>query len=304
MVRSRKSAPEPEARPAVDAAAATDAKRVSKKRGTSPWLVILLLVVMVGAAAAYYFLVYKKDDTGQTTSKERPTDRTTKKPPVGLDVKKKPEPVPLPSATLVAGDPKKEDVLTMKAGPIIWSGDDGAAVAAGEAIAKIAGFNAEEAKIRSAAHDQKRYEKRIADWTKAKEIAQNDATIKRLEKDIQTETDKIAERQATIDAAQAIIDAHNIKAPSAGTLEMLVSKNERVIEGQTVAAIVGEPGTIAEFTAAKGKTYGVDQSAKVAKKAPGSVSVVCMVELFDAGKVTVACPAGSGLAVGDEVVLE
>lgn len=277
----------------------------AEKRGTSPVLVVLLLLVMVGGAAAYYFLVYKKDDTTQTTP-PKTTKGNTKDVKAGANKVKTGEnktPPSLPSATLTAGDPAKEDIVAMKAGPVLWSVEDGAAVAADDVLATIPGANAQIQKIKNAAHDQKRYKKRIVDWTADKEKA-NEAGKKTLDRKIARETKKIADRQATIDAAQAIIDAHTIKATASGTLELIAADRERVKEGQTVAAIAGEPSLVGEFTVAEGTTYTEEQTVQVASTAAGSAPVDCMVVEVEAGKVIVECDADSGLSVGDDVVLK
>jgi hypothetical protein len=304
----RKPELKPEPKPPVEPPVA-DPKPVKEKRGTSPVLVVLLLLVMVGGAAAYYFLVYKKEDAAQTKPPKKDNKKNVKD---GADkVKKRPGdkkgPTPkvatAPTAKLTAGEPSKEDVVAMKAGPVIWSVEDGAAVATDDVLATIPGSNAQVGKIKNAAHDQKRYRKRIADWTAEKANA-TEAHAKNLDKKIARETKKIADRQATIDAAQAIIDAHSIKSTASGTVEFIAANRERVKEGQTVAAIAGEPNLVAEFTAAEGKTYEADQTVKVAAKAEGSEAVECIVAAFDAGKVTVDCDADSGLSVGDDVVLK
>jgi multidrug efflux pump subunit AcrA (membrane-fusion protein) len=208
-------------------------------------------------------------------------------------VQVKPSPVaPEPSAVLALQGGGVELTAPID-GTVAWHIENGAEVQAGDVVAKLGGFQQAEAALQRAtkalAHDQER----LAFYTEKQNAA------------------KIAEKQALVDKDKAAIaDAEAklaqlvIKAPQAGTAQLLAGKGAKVTPGSPVVKIGGEPQLTATFNVGDAASqYVPDAACSVAAKGARDKQYACSVVSVENGAVTVRLVSGAQAAEGDEVTL-
>lgn len=285
----------------ADAASETDkaeprasgATHVAAPRSSAGLLVALLVIVALAAGAYYYYTNYMQ---------EKPA---APKPPPVAEVKPPPPPPPAPSAVMAEAEAPRVEVAAGKTGVVVWIVDIDTEVEAGAIVAKLRGIEATENKIRALEADIERYKRDIARAEKALAApnpteavkAKNQATIDKRNKDIEA---KLAE----IEAKNTEAEPFTIKAPTAGIVEASTNKNATLSEDTVVATLRGPDVITGVFTVPGDAAYVPGSSVEVSSKANPATRAACTAVAVEGAKVTVQCPAGGDISVGDQVVLK
>lgn len=271
------------------------ATKAPAKKGSSAGLMVVLVVLVAAVVGVYAFKdkIFGKDEAaaGQPTKPppKPPTTQAGTTPPA-------PKTPPPPPSAKLRSEGGSVDAAATQDGELAWVVENGAKVAAGEPIAKFAGFQKAEKDLDRAQKLLVEHSDRLAYYT---------------EKQNPT---KIAEKQALVDADKKAIAAAEqalaqsvVKAPVAGDVQLLAGKGAKVKAGDPIVRIGGDPQLVASFTVDKAALGGYEAGAAciVAAKASRDKELACVVDTVDAAAATVnvRLVPGSAAAEGDEVVL-
>jgi hypothetical protein len=263
-----------------------------KKSSSSVGLLLFLMVLLAGAVAVYFFRdkIFGGDEP--TEVKTRPT---TKKPGPATTrpVQPKPSPVAPPPTAVLALQGGGVELTATAEGTVAWHIENGAEVQAGDVVAKLAGFQQAENALARAQKALAEHTERLQFYTEKQNAA------------------KVAEKQAWVDkdkadiaAAEAKLAQLVLKAPQAGTAQLLAGKGAKVTAGSPIVKIGGEPQLTASFTVGEAASqYTPDAACSVAAKGARDKEYACSVVSVENGAVVVRLVSGAQAAEGDEVVL-
>lgn len=269
------------------------------KRPTAlmPYLIVLLLLSAAGAAAYWWFFVHQPDDgEGAETVNESPpvaqsaVEAQPPAPAVGQPAPPPPEPVEV-VASLEAGPAQEQEVLSPRAGRVVWVAPSGGEVAEGAAVAKFDGFQPAEYAVKEAQDSQRNYQEKL-----------DQATAKGDKEAMKTAEGNVKRKQRDIERRTAELDELLIKAQVGGVVEPSIKPRTNVTKDQPVAKILAPSEPRATFALPPGQTH-AGTEAPVVSKADASLRATCKVETSEPGKLVVSCPTDSGLAPGTQIVL-
>ncbi len=268
-----------------------------EKKSRVGMLLLLLLLVAAGAGAAYYFLVYLP---AQETAQVEPPPAT--QVPVPPEPPPKPEP---PSAKLAAVPVAPVPVAAAREGKIKEILATGVEVEENAIVVKLAGDEAFQRKIDAHMGDVERYRKRIAGNEEKKQKAeeQSAGSGERYQREIERDQQKIADKEAAIEAERKEMEAYLLRAPIAGKVSTEHAADQSVAVGDNVFSIELPPRLQATFTIEAGDVPAQSAEVKVAVKGDESKAGTCLVTESKDKDITVACPGDAPFADGTELVL-
>jgi hypothetical protein len=272
------------------------ARSAEKKSSSGPLLIFLLLIV-VGGGAFYYFTIYKPehDQPGTTSRSEGSSEGSGTSPESGNERETPTEAAraSAPEARLAEMGTGTVEAKSGAAGVIEWTADEGAQVEKDAAVAKLFGAKRFEMALTQATERQKFYQDELA---KA-QAAGNKAVAVNLQK-------KVAEKKALADAASAGLTPLLVKAPSAGTVQVLVGKGAKVNAGDAVARVNGGPALGAAFDAGKkAADYKAGDPCTVASKGDPDKQISCVVDAVDGSLVRVKVVGDAPVKAQESVLL-
>ena len=312
--------------PIADRAPSVHAKPLPAEQpgsgGVSTLLIVLLVLAILGGGAFFVWKYVinkpKADDTqvkepgpgtGEGTAAGTASGTGTG---TGTGTAAAPPPEP-PTATLaLQGDPPVQ-VAGGKGGVVTMAVADGSEIQVGDPIVEYQGIATLRAKLGDSTSGlvwdiETRYPREIEAATKKRDAAlaaKNKAGAKPHEAKIKERTRRLEEQSKVADGLREKIAALTIEAPVAGKVVDPVKKGKRVPADGVVATIETGQSLVATFEVAEGSpTPAVDASVKVTAKDAPDQTANCTVAKVEGTKVTVSCPADSGLADGATVVLD
>ncbi len=285
---SAATATELPSKPAPPVSKPVEPKSLAKppKKSNLGLLVILLLLAIIGALVAEYFLgVIGIREMLGLEEKPAPTPQPTVQEPV----KKEPPPPKPPTAKLAAVEPPVQEIKAPSNGQIAFMVESGSDVQVDSVIAKLRGFERIESEVDKLEARLDYYQNRLA----RSEAAKKPDDIKRNQA-------KVDEKKAALEEQKAELEKFLIKAPVAGIVEAAVQAKARVKAEDTILSIKLPATLQATFDMPEGTTYA--QDAKVALTS-GDAKLGCAVIKVEGPKVTVDCPAGTGVEADADVTL-
>lgn len=268
-----------------------------EKKSRVGLLLLLLLLVAAGAGAAYYFLIYLP---AQETAPVEPTSPATQVP--ATPEPPKPEP---PSAKLAAVPVPAVPVAAAREGKIKEILTSGTEVEENAIVVKLAGDEAFQRKIDALMIDVERYRKRITEneEKKAAAEAKSPGSGERYQREIERTQQKLADKEAGVEAERKEMEAYLLRAPIAGKVVTESAVDQSIAAGDSVFSIELPPRLQATFTIEAGEVPDQGAAVEVAVKGDESKAGTCVVAESKDKDITVACPGDAPFADGTELVL-
>lgn len=288
---------------AVDAREDMAAPVAASGGSRMPIILILLLLLVAGGAGAYFY--WQSMQTGHVGDAVPQDPESSGPTTVSRTVPEEPPtPAEAPSARLSLGEVEPVESKVEREGVLVQILASGKEVEEGEVVARLKGYEDIEKEMDRLRFDQQRYEKRIVENEAKKAAAEgNDSASRRYQREIDRTNEKLASKNAQLEAKQKELEAFIIKAPVAGTLETSLQVKSEVDAGQVLFLIKPPPNLEATFRVNDDRERTEGQEIAIAPSADQDKKIECQVAKVDGEQVTVSCPNDNELAEGTEVVL-
>ncbi len=251
----------------------------------SPARVVILLVVLLGAAAGgIYYAVAELgvlDDVGEGAAEA-----------TVADAQAEPEPEPPPSGVLAVEEVEATAVHAEVGDRVQWIAEAGAWVEEGDELVRWPGYDRALAALERQIGEEERLQDRL-DQATAQDAR---GRMERLEEHVESAQEDVAQAEEDLAEFQVV-------APAAGVFEPAAEEGDQIEEGEIIGEIVPEPRHVAEFEVDDAARFSAGQAVTLATESAGDV-VSCDVDEVGVDSITVVCPEGEPLAVGETVILE
>ena len=266
------------------------AAELKKKSSAGPLLIFLLLAV-IGGGAFYYFTIYKPEHEAQPGPRSSTGETSGEPGAIGAEGAAAAGQI---EAKLAEMGAEAVEAKAGGAGVIEWTADEGAKVEKDAPVVKLLGAKRYELALAQAEERHKYYQDEVA---KA-QAAGNQAVVVNLQK-------KVDEKRTLADQASSALAPLVVKAPAAGTVQILVGKGAKVNPGDAVARLNGSPALGAAFDAGtKAASYKAGDPCSVSLKTQPDKQISCVVDAVEGTVVKVKLVGDAPAKAQETVVLQ
>ncbi len=250
----------------------------SEGSGLRVALVVILVFALLGGAGYYavFHLGILDDGDSQAAA---PADAAEPAAP------------PQPTAVLSEEDVEPVFLEASDAGEVSWIAETGAAVAEGDEVLRLAGYEERAEALGERIDEETELQDRL-----------DQATAEDDRRRMQRIESRVEDAQAQVAEAEAELEAYRVLAPQDGIFEADVELGDELEAGDPMGVIAAEPRHIGVFEIDTAEAFSEGQAVTLTSEGAGEVAS-CEVTAAGTMTITVACPTSSPFGPGDTVGL-